>query len=351
MKNYLRSITLVFVWSLSIVLCAQKPNVHILATGGTIAGSGQSATQASYTAGEVAIETLLAAVPQIKEIAHVTGEQLVKIGSQDMNEEVWLLLAKRVNELIADEKVDAVVITHGTDTMEETGYFLDLTTQKGKAVVLVGAMRPSTAMSADGPLNLYNAVVAAIHPESQNKGVIVAMNGLILGARDVTKTNTTDVQTFQSPNSGPLGYINDGKVFYLMNSLKQAVMDAPYDVTAIDKLPKVGIVYGYAGMCGDVMTPFLQGGYQGIVHAGVGNGNIYKDIFPLLQEARTKGIVVVRSSRIPTGAVTLGAEVDDAAYQFVASKELNPQKARVLLMLALTMSKDWNQIQNDFNSY
>ncbi|MGL4520434.1 MAG: L-asparaginase 2 [Phocaeicola sp.] len=351
MKNYVRSLTVIIACCLSIALCAQKPNVHILATGGTIAGSGQSATQASYTAGEVAIETLLAAVPQITEIANVTGEQVVKIGSQDMNEEVWLLLAKRVNELLSDEKVDAIVITHGTDTMEETGYFLDLTTQKGKSVVLVGAMRPSTAMSADGPLNLYNAVVTAIDPESQAKGVVVAMNGLILSARDVTKTSTTDVQTFQSPNTGPLGYINDGKVFYLTSSLKQSVLDAPYDVSEVTKLPKVGIVYGYAGMNGDVMKPFLEGGYQGIVHAGVGNGNIYKDIFPLLEQARKEGIVVVRSSRIPTGSVTLGAEVDDAAYQFVASKELNPQKARVLLMLALTMSADWNQIQGDFNSY
>ncbi|MGL5957490.1 MAG: L-asparaginase 2 [Phocaeicola sp.] len=351
MKKYLRSITMVALWCVSVVVCAQKPNVHILATGGTIAGSGESATQASYSAGEVAIETLLDAVPQIKEIANVTGEQIVNIGSQDMNEDVWLLLAKRINELLSSDDVDAVVVTHGTDTMEETAYFLDLTAKRGKSVVLVGAMRPSTAMSADGPLNLYNAVVTAISPESKDKGVVVAMNGLVLAARDVMKASTTGVQAFQSPNKGPLGYINDGKVFYLSNSLKRSQKNAPYDISHVQKLPKVGIAYGYAGVSADIIDPFLANDYSGIIYSGVGNGNIYKDLLPQLQAARKKGVVVVRASRVPVGAVTLGAEVDDTAYQFVASKELNPQKARVLLMLALTVTNDWKLIQECFNTH
>ena len=329
---------------------AAKPNIHILATGGTIAGTGSSATGTSYTAGQVAIGALLDAVPEIKEIANVTGEQIVKIGSQDMNDEVWLTLAKKINELLKRPDIDGIVVTHGTDTMEETAYFLNLTVKSDKPVVLVGAMRPSTALSADGPLNLYNAVVTAAATESKDKGVLIAMNGLILGAESTVKMNTVDVQTFQAPNSGALGYVLNGKVFYnqisVMNKLAFGI-----DVTRLTSLPKVGIVYSYSNIEADMMTPLLNNGYKGIIHAGVGNGNIHKNIFPSLIDARKKGILVVRSSRVPTGPTTLDAEVDDAKYQFVASQELNPQKSRVLLMLALTKTTDWKQIQQYFNEY
>lgn len=322
-----------------------------MATGGTIAGTGASATNTNYTAGQVAIGTLLDAVPEVNKIANVTGEQIVKIGSQDMNDAVWLTLAKRINELLKRDDVDGIVVTHGTDTMEETAFFLNLTVKSDKPVVLVGAMRPSTAMSADGPLNLYNAVVTAAAKESKGKGVVIAMNGLILGAQGATKMNTVDVQTFQSPNSGALGYVLNGKVSYNMESLKRHTTKSEFDVTNLDKLPKVGIVYSYSNVDADVMTPFLNGGYQGIVHAGVGNGNIHQNLFPMLEKARKQGILVVRSSRVPTGPTTLDAEVDDNKYQFVASQELNPQKARVLLMLALTKTNDWKKIQQYFNEY
>ena len=322
-----------------------------MATGGTIAGTGASATNTNYTAGQVAIGTLLDAVPEVNKIANVTGEQIVKIGSQDMNDAVWLTLAKRINELLKRGDVDGIVVTHGTDTMEETAFFLNLTVKSDKPVVLVGAMRPSTAMSADGPLNLYNAVVTAAAKESKGKGVVIAMNGLILGAQGATKMNTVDVQTFQSPNSGALGYVLNGKVSYNMESLKRHTTKSEFDVTNLDKLPKVGIVYSYSNVDADVMTPFLNGGYQGIVHAGVGNGNIHQNLFPMLEKARKQGILVVRSSRVPTGPTTLDAEVDDNKYQFVASQELNPQKARVLLMLALTKTNDWKKIQQYFNEY
>ena len=313
---------------------AAKPNIHILATGGTIAGTGSSATGTSYTAGQVAIGALLDAVPEIKEIANVTGEQIVKIGSQDMNDEVWLTLAKKINELLKRPDIDGIVVTHGTDTMEETAYFLNLTVKSDKPVVLVGAMRPSTALSADGPLNLYNAVVTAAATESKDKGVLIAMNGLILGAESTVKMNTVDVQTFQAPNSGALGYVLNGKVFYNQITLKKHTTRSVFDVTRLTSLPKVGIVYSYSNIEADMMTPLLN-----------------KNIFPSLIDARKKGILVVRSSRVPTGPTTLDAEVDDAKYQFVASQELNPQKSRVLLMLALTKTTDWKQIQQYFNEY
>lgn len=352
MKEFKRFSLVVAAMLLSVTVAfAQKPNIHILATGGTIAGTGGSATSTNYTAGQVAIGTLLDAVPEIKNIANVTGEQIVKIGSQDMNDEVWLTLAKKVNQLLARPDIDGIVITHGTDTMEETAYFLNLTVKSNKPVVLTGAMRPSTAISADGPLNLYNAVVTAGAKESMGKGVLVAMNGLILGAESVLKMNTIDVQTFQAPNSGALGYIFNGKVFYNQSPLKKHTTQSVFDVTNLNSLPKVGIVYSYSNIDPDMVKPMLDHGYKGIIHAGVGNGNIHKDIFPLLIDARKRGILVVRSSRVPTGPTTLDAEVNDAKYQFVASQELNPQKSRVLLMLALTKTSDWKQIQEYFNQY
>lgn len=352
MKRFKRfSFVLVAVLLSATMAFAQKPNIHILATGGTIAGTGSSTTSSNYTAGQVAISTLLKAVPELNNIANITGEQVVRIGSQDMNDDVWLTLAKRINELLKRPDIDGIVITHGTDTMEETAYFLNLTVKSDKPVVLVGAMRPSTALSADGPLNLYNAVVVAGAKESMGKGVLVAMNGLVLGAESVLKMNTIDVQTFQAPNAGALGYIFNGKVYYNMLPLKKHTTQSIFDITRLTSLPKVGIVYSYSNIEPDMVRPLLDNGYRGIIHAGVGNGNIHKNIFPLLIDARRKGILVVRSSRVPTGPTTLDAEVNDAEYQFVASQELNPQKSRVLLMLALTVTNDWKQIQEYFNQY
>ena len=210
----LSMVAVMLLLSVTMAFAQQKPNIHILATGGTIAGTGTSATATNYTAGQVAIGTLLDAVPELKNIANVTGEQIVKIGSQDMNDDVWLTLAKKINQLLKRSDIDGIVITHGTDTMEETAYFLNLTVKSDKPVVLVGAMRPSTAISADGPLNLYNAVVVAGAKESKGKGVLVAMNGSVLGAASVLKMNTVDVQTFQAPNAGALGYVLNGKVTY-----------------------------------------------------------------------------------------------------------------------------------------
>ena len=341
-------LTLALILCATVTALAAKPNIHILATGGTIAGTGSSATTSQYTAGQVAIGTLLDAVPQIKDIANVTGEQIVSIGSQDMNDQVWLSLANRINELLASPECDGIVVTHGTDTMEETAYFLNLTVHSDKPVVLTGAMRPSTAMSADGPLNLYNSVVTAASKDSYGRGVMIVMNGLILGAHSTQKMNTVDVQTFQAPDAGPLGYVYNSRPYYNMQTQKRHTTQSVFDVKGLKELPKVGIVYAYSNIDADVMEPFLT---KGIIHAGLGNGNYHKNIFPSLLEARKKGILVVRSSRVPTGPTTLYDEVDDEKYEFVASWELNPQKARVLLMLALTKTNDWREIQKYFEEY
>ena len=326
---------------------AQKPDIHILATGGTIAGTGTAAGASNYTAGQVAVSALIEAVPQLQEIADITGEQVVNIGSQDMSDEVWLILAERVNDLLEDPDIDGIVITHGTDTMEETAYFLSLTTGGTRPVVLTGAMRASTAISADGPANIYNAVVTAADPDSAGMGVMVAMNGLIYAAKDVTKTNTMNVQAFESPDTGALGHIcNNEAVYYRRPAGNEGI----FDITGLKSLPKVGIVYGYSNIDPDMVEHMLMNDYQGIVYAGVGNGNIHKDIFPVLEKARKKGIQVVRSSRVHSGPTTLYNEVDDESYQFIAAQQHNPQKARILLMLALTKTDDWKEIQTYFNN-
>ena len=323
-----------------------KPKIRIIATGGTIAGVSESATSSAYSAGQVGVQTLIDAVPQMLYLADISGEQLVNIGSQDMNDEVWLKLAKRINQLL-----DGVVITHGTDTMEETAYFLNLTVHSDKPVVLVGSMRPSTGISADGPGNLYAGVAAAASPNSKGRGVLVCMNNLLLDAKDVIKMHTTDVATFQSANYGKVGYVYNGEAIYNRNIDNLHTTKSEFSVDNLQKLPKVGIVYGYANASPLPMQAFVDANYDGIVLAGVGDGNFYKDVFDVALKAREKGINIVRSSRCPTGPTCLNGEVDDDKYHFVAALTLNPQKARVLLMLALTKTHDWQEIQEYFKKY
>ncbi|WP_108651697.1 L-asparaginase 2 [Dongshaea marina] len=330
---------------------ATKPHIVILATGGTIAGSGASATQTNYTAGQLGVEKLIQAVPQIKQLARVSGEQISNIGSQDMNNKIWLKLADRVNKLLAQPDVDGVVITHGTDTMEETAYFLDLTVHSDKPVVLVGSMRPATAMSADGPMNLYDGVVTAVDKNSRGRGVLVVMNDKVLGARSVTKFNTTGVQAFVAPNFGPLGLIHDGEVDYQRAPERRHTKNSVFDVSGLKTLPKVGIIYNYENASPVAAKAFIDAGYQGIVSAGVGNGNMDHKMLKTLSKAAHDGVLVVRSSRVATGATTLNAEVNDSKYHFVASGTLNPQKARVLLMLALTKTHDYQKVQRYFQTY
>ena len=332
----------------SAAMAASLPNIAVLATGGTIAGAGASSTGSAYQAGKVSVNHLVDAGPELAKIANVTPVQVTNIGSQDMSDEVWLKLAKTIS---ADcGKYDGFVITHGTDTMEETAYFLQLTNRCKKPVVLVGAMLPSTGLSADGPRNLFNAVLTAATPETAKQGVVVAMDNVVVGAREVIKTNTVQPETFQAGNFGKVGTIFNNHVEYEAVGLR-AQKEAPFDVTKLESLPKVGIVYNHAGVEGYQAEALVKAGYKGIVSAGVGNGNIHKAIWPILEKAAKDGTVVVRSSRVPTGATTKEAEVDDQKMHWVASGSLNPQKARVLLQLALTKTSDWKEVQKYFDQY
>lgn len=331
---------------------AKLANVVILATGGTIAGTGGTATTTvGYTAAKVGVEQLIEAVPELKKVAQVRGEQVFQIASENMTNDHWLKLAKRVNALLAQPDVDGIVITHGTDTIEETAYFLNLVIKSKKPVVLVGSMRPSTAISADGPINLYNAAILAASPEAVGKGVLVSLNDQINAARDVTKANTSTVDTFRAPELGMLGYLQGGKPYFYRLPARKHTVESEFDVSKLETLPKVDIVYGYANNTRVPLDALVAAGAKGVVHAGVGNGSLFTEVKEGLIEARKKGVIVVRSSRTGNGIVARNGEANDDELDFVVSDTLNPQKARVLLMLALTQTSDTKEIQRVFYTY
>ena len=331
---------------------SRKPHIVIIATGGTIAGAANSETGGSYTSAQFSVDDLISAIPEVRELADITGEQIASIGSQDMDETVWLPLASRCNELLARDDIDGLVITHGTDTMEETAFFLHLTVHSAKPVVLTGAMRPANARSADGPMNLYEAVATAVCPASSSRGVLVVTNDTIWGARDVAKSRTTAIHTFQAPNFGPLGHIHAQSVEYQREPQRRHTVDSEFSIQNLDKLPRVGVIYAHAG--GDsaiAVRAFIEASYDGIVHAGLGNGNFHKDVGAAMVEAVQQGMVVIRSSRALCGSTTESGEIDDQKFGFIASGLLNPHKARILLQLALTITTDHDWIRQLFKTY
>jgi L-asparaginase len=330
---------------------AKKPKVVIVATGGTIAGSAATGTEAGYTSGAVGVDVLIQAVPQLKEIAEVSGEQIASIGSQDMNDEVWLKLAKRVNEILAKPDVAGVAITHGTDTMEETSYFLNLVVKSDKPVVMTGSMRPSTAMSADGPLNIYNAVAIAADPAARGRGVLVTVDDDIHSGHDIVKTHTTDVGTMSSNEPGLIGATLFGKQTWYRTPAQIHTAKSEFSVNGVNALPRVDIIYAHANMSPDLITSAAANGARGLVIAGVGDGNMTSPAVEALKSVIAKGVVVVRSSRTNGGIIRRNIELDDDKLGSVASIELNPPKARVLLQLALLKTKDVKKIQDYFNRY
>ena len=330
---------------------AAKARIVILATGGTIAGAQAEGQDAGYKSGSFKVEDLIKAVPNLDKLADITGEQVVNIGSQDMNDQVWLKLAKRVNEVLAKSDVDAVVITHGTDTMEETGYFLSLVVKSDKPVVMVGSMRPATGTSADGPANIYNAVSVAAHPGARGRGVMVLLNDEIHHAREATKTNTTQLDTFKSPNRGKAGMTNAGRVYFYDALATKHTKASVFSVEGLSELPRVDIFYAYANVGRDYIDACVKLGCKGIVLAGVGDGNATETAVAGLRDAVKKGVAVVRSSRTNSGITDRNVELNDDELGTLASMELNPQKARVLLMLGLTKTKDAAALQKFFYEY
>ncbi|MET0888202.1 MAG: type II asparaginase [Mycetocola sp.] len=325
--------------------------VHILATGGTIAGTASSPVDAGYRAGGLGVSALVDGVPGLRSVAELTGEQFSQVGSQDMTDRLWLTLAARVNALFSANEADGIVITHGTDTAEETGYFLHLVVASERPVVLTGSMRPATALSPDGPLNLFNAVSVAADPQARGRGVIIAVNDDLHSARDVTKSSTTDVQTFVSPGAGLLGTASYGRIRYFRYPTHSHTSDAEFTVAGEVALPRVDIVYAHANMPADLVRASASLGAQGIVIAGMGNGNVSAEVAQTLAEVASSGVIVVRSSRVSSGDVGRNIELDDDRLGLVASDQLNPQKSRVLLQLALARGLGREQIQDAFYRY
>jgi L-asparaginase len=329
----------------------RKPNIVIVATGGTIAGAAKSETDPGYKAGAVAVDVLLEAVPQLKDLANVRGVQVASIGSQDMNDEVWIKLANSVNDLLASAEVDGVVVTHGTDTLEETGYFLNLVVASDKPVVMTGSMRPSTAMSADGPLNIYNAVAVAADPRARDRGVLIAVNDDIHSAREITKTHTTDVETFRSNEPGLVGGSLFGTQVFFRSPTAPHTRHSAFAGKIESSLPRVDIIYAHASMSPDLIDAAVANGAKGLVIAGVGDGNLTAPALEAVKRAIAKRVLVVRASRVGAGIVRRNIEVNDDQVGSIASMELNPSKARVLLKLALMKKSDAKQAQAYFDSY
>lgn len=328
-----------------------KHTVVVLATGGTIAGAGASATEAGYVSGRLDVGAMIAAVPGLGLVADIRGEQISNVGSQDMSFAIMIRLAARINELFAGGAADGIVVTHGTDTMEETAYFLNLTVKSPKPVVMTGAMRPFTAISADGPLNLYNAVAVAVDPAAAGRGVMVVMNDRIHGAHTLTKTNTTSVETFISPINGLIGTVNYGKTAYFRRPFRKHTHQSEFSVEGSACLPRVDIVYACADMPADLIECSVARGARGIVIAGGGNGNMNAATIETAAGMARQGIIIVRSSRVPTGTVSRNVEVDDDRSGFIASDELNPPKARILLMLALLKPRSLANLQRLYYAY
>ena len=325
---------------------AALPRVVVLATGGTIASKFDPAIGALAPA--VSGDALVSAVPGLDNIALVDVEQVANIGSYDMTPDIWRRLSKRANELLATESIAGIVVTHGTDTLEETAYFLDLTVTSQKPVVLVGAQRAASYFDSDGPRNLLNAVRVAVSPEAVGKGTLVVMNGQINAAREVTKTNTIEVETFKSLEFGALGVADLGAVRFYRAPLRRQTIP----LSDNQALGRVEIVSQYAGADGRVVSLLLQqGNLNGLVIEGFGLGHVTSGTLQAIKEVRGRGIPVVLSTRVYTGRVVplYARDVELQQLGCIRADNLSAQKARVLLMLALTRTTNNEELQKYFD--
>jgi len=326
------------------------PKVHIIATGGTIAAKGATSLHTTgYTASTIGVQELIDAAPEMTHFADISGEQFTNLLSHSLTHDILLSLSERINLLLASSELDGIVVTHGTNTLEETAFWLNLTVKSDQPVVLTAAMRPASAISADGPANLYNAVRLSASPDARGRGVLVTMNDQIYGARDVAKTNTTALDAFQAPNFGTLGVMHEGTPHFFRQATRAHTTETEFDVSGLSELPRVDILYSYIHDDLVHLQASIAAGAKGIVAAATGNGMISATVTEGLIAARQNGLIVVRSSRCGSGMVTRVSSDDEAG--FIAAGNLNPQKSRILLMLALTATQDTKEIQRIFDEY
>ena len=335
-------------------MTTQQPKVHIVATGGSISNLGPHRLDYyMYTevGGRLTIEEMLDRIPEARDIADITAENILGVGSTAIGPPEMLQMAKRINQVFREQPdVAGIVVTHGTATLEETAYFLHLTVKSSKPVVVTGAMRPPSAVGTDADLNLLDAIRVAAYPDSGGKGVLTVLNNQIHCARDVTKTNALRVETFRPNELGFLGYVDsDLQVLFYRAPLRKHTTAAEFDVTNLDQLPRVDVVYSYAGSDGVLIKAAHNAGAKGLIVAGYGSGNLSDEMSGAAAEAARQGTVVVRASRVFTGRVVTTPKNEERGL--LASDDLLPQKARILLILALTVTSDRQRIQRMFYQY
>ena len=331
---------------------AAKPNVVILATGGTIAGAGADAmNSATYQAAKVPVDKLIAGLPQLDRIANVRGEQVFQVASESLRNDNLVTLAKRVSALAKQSDVDGIVITHGTDTTEETAYFLNLVVKTDKPIVVVASMRPGTSISADGTLNLLNAISVAGSKDARGKGALVVTNDTINSGRDVSKMINVRPDAFQSP-WGALGMVVEGRNYWFRKLDKRHTTNSEFDIDRIGTLPLVEIAYAGGNVNDTAYRAFANAGAKAIIHAGPGNGSVAGTLVPVLQDLRGQGLHIIRSSHVNSGGFVIrNAEQPDDKYDWIVANDLNPQKARILASVALTSTNDSKELQRIFMEY
>ncbi len=330
-----------------------RPRIALVGTGGTIAGAAPAQagdTSAAYQSAVVTAADLIERVPPLARVAELQAEQLLQIDSADFTDDLLLALARRVAALCVRDDVDGVVVTHGTDTMEESAYFLHLTVKSAKPIVLTGAMRPGTALAADGPVNLLHAVAVAAHASSAGRGVLVVMNEEVHSARDVAKVNAMRLDAFASPH-GPLGAVVEGAPRWYRAVARPHTTSSEFDISAIDTLPLVGVVTSHGQMRRDIYDAWVAAGARAIVHAGFGGGTVPAYLKPVLVELCAQGALVVRASRVGAGPVIRNANFDDDACGSVVTDDQNPPRARLLAALALTRTSAPSGVQAIFDRY
>lgn len=321
------------------------PRVALFTTGGTIQSKGADRlTLSEYRAGRVTPDELLADLPELPSLAEIEVHEISNVGSGSIDTEKLLRLSRSINLELSRKDIDGAVVTHGTGTLEETAYFLHLTVQSTKPVVVVGAMRPFTAISRDGPYNLYNAVRTAASPHAESMGVMVVLNDTIHSARFVSKGHTYHVETFVSRELGAIGYVDSDQVVFYRKPITRHTARSEFDISGLETLPQVDIVYGYQEASAAPIHALVDDGTSGIIYAD--GSPAFSNAF---LAAQSKGVVIVKSDRKGAGRVVLSDT--SAAKGIITSDNLNPQKSRVLLRLALTVTSDPKQIQRIFNEY
>ena len=343
----------IFILALCLTLSVQAgtmPRVLILGTGGTIAGASNGNSATGYSAAKLGVQEIVASLPGVQQLkVHLEMEQTANISSQNMNFAVWKILAERIEKAVKNDEADAFVITHGTDTLEETAFFLNQVLQINNPVVLVGSTRPAESISADGPKNLLNAIRTAVDIDSFGRGVLVCYNERIFSARYATKASTWNLDTFKASMGGPIGFVDDLRAHYFTGSEPRLKSPVSVDISKLKDLPKVDIISMYAGASAEAITDSVKSGAEGIVIAGVGDGNMPDECLLACRQASQKGVIVVRSTRIPENYVHRDHEFKDSDYGTYASYDLTPQKARIMTQLLIVAGiKDPDKIQAAF---